>query len=932
MMTNVLVVLLALVQVSTAGGMTMRAALVLRGGSGAGSAADAANTARSAEREAEVFQNSENPQEVAADAPATLVAGTPESTPAAPTTATTPVAAAPATQKQPRLSPEGLGFLSELSQTYDLSIIYRMCENIPAILHCSDKAMAIHEASLEDALLASHVIHRIANVSSEIFSALPQGQCLSRVLENDRRFVQLTELVELKLEALTPIDLARYLWGLTVLGVEEDQIKLTLAEYTRRNPNPETFHKDELAAMMWTVGCVKSTFGWTDEALFKLLSDALKSNACRKLRPKLLVRVLWAHLIYEKDDQLYFSRSLDYLSRHADNLSGSDSVTLLSLCAKFRLMDDHWLSVFLDRYKPHVEKGNMVASAVSLSADALSTLISNLNKNPSPVLEGMTQVGHRLVQTVGAARDVSTLSVASVTNLLRLASALKVRNSPMYDSALAFLNKSFEVNEPIPMEQAASLLESIASIAETQLSVWVGGNSGDKVAKTSTDTSVDAEIEEETETVTEEEGDWAREEMKEGRDKDSESEVKEAKKAVEVVKGDAGVLGTETIAASNEECIPGDKSGPSLLRYNTNWHRVVGRLGAVCATGMADEPDERLIREDKINACWAVASFGHPYRALMREAQRAVKGHLDELSPENTARVGIALAMEESSASGGVGGGGPGAKVERRFMDEVVASVLSSAQDLPDLSSKVKALVAVTHLGRVSMDLLRLPLAPLSVSQKDLEQMPTELLVQFFWALGRLPEDMTAEGTVDAVSAEIETRCLSTPAESILYVRALADAHAGRRTLPANIASDVDAKSRMILDNLIAPLSALEEGRDTALRAKGKCPDVAAVCETLQALIELGWYHENTAELCARFTMDEKSRLLILDSSCSSRHGAQHKHHGSDCDQAFDLGRLEKLLLIYKAIPAGRGRRRSAFQAGRKLFSSFFNRIGLELS
>jgi hypothetical protein len=509
----------------------------------------------------------------------------------------------------------------------------------------------------------------------------------------------------------------------------------------------------------------------------------------------------------------------------------------------------------------------------------------------------------------------------------------------MYNSALAFLNKSFEVNEPIPMEQAASLLESIASIADTQLSVWIGGNSGNEVSKTSTSTTADTETEEGTETVTEEEDESLRDEMKEDRDQESESETKEAKETVEtdveakmgLVTGDTSVLATETIAASNEEYIPGDKSGPSLLRYNTNWHRVVGRLGAVCATGMADDPDERLIREDKINACWAVASFGHPYRALMREAQRAAKGHLDELSPENIARVGIALAMEESSASGGVGGGGPGTKVERRFVDEVVASVLSSAQDLPDLSSKVKALVAVTHLGRVSTDLLRLPLAPLSVSQKDLELMPTELLVQFFWALGRLPEDMTAEGTVDAVSAEIEMRCLSTPAEAILYVRALADAHAGHRTLPANIASDVDAKSRVILDDLIAPLSALEEGRDTALRAKGKCPDVAAVCETLQALIELGWYHEKTAELCARFTMDEKSRLQILGSS-SSRRGAQHKHHGSDCDQAFDLGRLEKLLLIYKAIPAGRARRRSAFQTGRKLFSSFFNRIGLELS
>ena len=373
-------------------------------------------------------------------------------------------------EEAPRLSTEGVLFLSELGQLHALSDIFNLCENIPAILHCSDKAMAIHEATLEDALLASHAIHRIANISSEIFLSLNKGQCLSTMLEDDRRFVQLTEIVELNLEALSPIDLARYLWGLTVLGVQEDQIKLTLAEYSRRNPNPDTFHKDELAAIMWTVGCVKQTFGWTDEALFKVLSDALKNNACRKLRPKLLVRVLWAHLTYEKDDQLYFSRSLDYLSRHADNLSGSDSVTLLSLCAKFKLMDEGWLTVFLDRFSPHVDTGAMAATALSLSAEALSILISELNKDKeqSQVLMKMTSVGHRLVRSVGEAKDTSSLSVASITNLFRLASALNIEKSPMYDLALRYLNQVFEMNDSVAPEYAASLLESIASIAEVQ--------------------------------------------------------------------------------------------------------------------------------------------------------------------------------------------------------------------------------------------------------------------------------------------------------------------------------------------------------------------------------------------------------------------------------------------------------------------------------
>ena len=381
-----------------------------------------------------------------------------------------------------------------------------------------------------------------------------------------------------------------------------------------------------------------------------------------------------------------------------------------------------------------------------------------------------------------------------------------------------------------------------------------------------------------------------------------------------------GPAGITTMDEGQSHTGPVEDPGPVLLRYNAYWHRVVGRLGAVCATSYMDG---KLGRDGKINAGWAVASFGHPYRALVRGTQKVVKGHIDELSPEGVARTAIALAMEESSASGGVGGGGPGAKVERRFVDEVVASVLSSCNELPDLPSKVKALVAAAHLGRVSRDFLRLPIKPLVVTSEELANMSTSLLVQFFWALGRLPSDMTAEGTTDAVSNEIEARCLSTAAETILYVRALADMQAQKGILPSNIAFDVDLKSRTILDNLIGPLSALDSDRDVA-KASGRCPDVAVVCETLQALIELQWYHEETAELCDKFTAEEAGRLRILGSRNS-------RHHTADCDQAFDLGRLEKLLIIYKAISGGETKKKSAFHVGRKIFSSFFNKIGAAL-
>jgi hypothetical protein len=77
--------------------------------------------------------------------------------------------------------------------------------------------MAIGQASLEDSLLASHAIHRIASMSSELETQQARAskgeKCLTLVLEEDRRFVQLTECAALQLAAFSPVDAARLLWG-----------------------------------------------------------------------------------------------------------------------------------------------------------------------------------------------------------------------------------------------------------------------------------------------------------------------------------------------------------------------------------------------------------------------------------------------------------------------------------------------------------------------------------------------------------------------------------------------------------------------------------------------------------------------------------------------------------------------------------------------
>ena len=66
-------------------------------------------------------------------------------------------------------------------------------------------------------VLGSHAIHRIASMSSELETQQARAskgeKCLTLVLEEDRRFVQLTECAALQLAAFSPVDAARLLWG-----------------------------------------------------------------------------------------------------------------------------------------------------------------------------------------------------------------------------------------------------------------------------------------------------------------------------------------------------------------------------------------------------------------------------------------------------------------------------------------------------------------------------------------------------------------------------------------------------------------------------------------------------------------------------------------------------------------------------------------------
>ena len=114
---------------------------------------------------------------------------------------------------------------------------------------------------------------------------------------------------------------------------------------------------------------------------------------------------------------------------------------------------------------------------------------------------------------------------------------------------------------------------------------------------------------------------------------------------------------------------------------------------------------------------------------------------------------------------------------------------------------------------------------------------------------------------------------------------------------------------------------------------------VATLCEILQALVELRWYNLNVVLMMDKFVLSESREQMIYSSSSSSSSSSSDNDSGSKsdttmCVRAFNLGRLEQLLLIYRNIPDPHvspspftlGRR--LLQKARSKIEDFFQHMG----
>lgn len=622
--------------------------------------------------------------------------------------------------------------------------------------------MRIVHADDDDAWLAASAIYRLGSIVAShriLGSATPVLH-----FDLDRQYEQLVECVELRIKSIRVSDLSRYLWGASTLrGMEENQANVAFNEFMRRlelngEDDKYTISVEEAAGITWAVGCVKDNFGWSSAPLVSLLCDYLdEGDALSTLSSKMIVRVLWSLALHNSNDIELCLHGLSAIdSRGLQNVSGTSAINLLWSVAQFKdVIDTDLMLRLLDRVLAVIQDREIVlgVAEIALACDAFVTLHETVRLASTIALSLPAGVGrsgpYQRVEKLKSASDLiekctgcvvesfarnhrtsKVMSISALISILKAAIVASVTASDVWGLALVRFEEAFHSNASITMMEATSILEIITAIPK---SIESSQHSNEKE-------HTDVKIPETNTTL---------------------PPVDPADSKAEDIRLLKGTKGSR----------------------NPRWHGVVGRLAAISATNAAQIKDKACL----INASWALATLGYPYRKLLTAVRKSIQFALHELTPNLLARLVVAVAAEECFVGSYVNAGAAGLraspKLDREFVDQVALSVYHNLAGMTPVTVQINAMVAVALLGRLTSFEMRLsPIKAskthtntpdqgtekqrdghrsVTISVKHLKVLPTNVLIKVFWAMHRLPEGIVAGETMRAVQSEISVRNLS---------------------------------------------------------------------------------------------------------------------------------------------------------------------------
>ena len=796
----------------------------------------------------------------------------------------------------------------------------------------------------DDARLAASAIYRLGCIVAA--QRIHGPTYVSVQLDLDRRYEQLIECIELRIRSIKVADLSRYLWAATTLRVlDEDQANIALNEYTRRLTSDDescAVTVEEGAAILWAVGCVRDTYGWTSMTLITLLCEHLNEEELSKLPTKSIVRVFWSLALHNRYDVDLCKEGFSVMdSRGWENVSATNAVDLLWSIAQYKdLIEPDFMRRFLDRIIIVIEDRDypLGVKEYGLAADALVTLHDTTRQSitKNEIADSILRPGTIRLHAINVLiektmrslvncftsshRSSSTFSISFVISILRAAVGAKVTHMKIWDFAMSHMQNMMKMNVNITVVEAANMLELIAfvprvstpiiptiptamtsaiptdsAISEIRGNNKYDGSDGSNISNSSKNTYS----------------------VLSGTGEKAEKAVDRAVESAQTSEsfGSFGSFGGQRV-------VPGGTKDPK-------WHGIAGRLAAITATHAGQVKDKILL----INACWAVAALGYPYRKLLTAVRRSIQFALHELSPNSLSRLVVAVAAEECQPGNTVTAGSSGLlaspRLDREFVDQVALSVYYNLADMTPLSDQVSAMVAVACLGRLSsFEMRRSPTTldegvkgchrPVTVSSTQIKSLSNGVLIKLFWAMHRLPDGVAESSSIEAVLLEISTRNLTPRSKSSLskntsgdfpdgegevtrddlklYVRALAETK-----IPSDLSRPEGSQSNacnalfLQLQAHVKPSERMGLLHDVhtyeSLYLSEVEEEASTLCDVVQYFIELKWHLP-----AASSYLEQQFTELSVKYNGLTR-------NDDLCGCAYHIGRLEELIKIFRNLP-----------------------------
>ena len=472
----------------------------------------------------------------------------------------------------------------------------------------------------------------------------------------------------------------------------------------------------DITTILWTIGCVKDIFGFSDSNLMSNLTISLSNviltneTSLESLNERSIVKILWSLAVHSKSDDILFSYFLQKLPNYLPHLSSTDIVTIIWSCGRTKYIHKTSISLLLQELYLRMKSNNFPISESGLAAESILD-IYNLIESSTQSLSLLTKLYVYNISTsnsiinASSSMDInfitynimnwiissvminnSSLSTVSIASILHSSSSFGLSSESLLNVTKVRLFDIFESKENLSPSIAASFLESLGLMrSKMTFSPLHTSPSSSALLDTDSFNQVFSQADHVRKLLSDPEWHFIAGKL---------SAVCSTQSSPPLSSSSPASIASHSLHAPHitrsdhqySEAVPPavatatSATTPIKISPSTSVTDIEGTSELPSASSIAGIQHQYLStyldRLQLLNACWGIAEMGHQCRVLLRSVSKSVQFALHELSPVYLGRLVIAVSVEEAGSAAGQDRHIASAKLDREFVDQLAMMAL----------------------------------------------------------------------------------------------------------------------------------------------------------------------------------------------------------------------------------------------------------------